>query len=102
MENGIEKAIEQMSQKDEAGLNYIYSKTYNFVYLRSKNILDNEEDVKRLMANVYLEAYASAEGLKKENLYEWLGKRPICSDAGTIKKEKREKFHSWRWKRANF
>lgn len=88
MENGIEKAIEQMRQKDEAGLNYIYSKTYNFVYLRSKSILRNEEDVKQLMQNVYLQAYVSTDGLQKANLYEWLGKRTYLLGCQYYKKRK--------------
>ena len=33
-------------------LNAIYSKTYNFVYLRAKTILEKEEDVQELMKEV--------------------------------------------------
>ena len=39
MENGMKLAVDQMKQREEAGLNYIYSQTYNFVYLRAKSIL---------------------------------------------------------------
>ena len=46
MKNGMENAVWQMKQKEEDGLNYIYSQTYNFVYLRAKSILKNEEDIK--------------------------------------------------------
>lgn len=58
----------------ENELNRIYSKTYNFVYLRAKSILKNEEDVKILMQKIYVLAYQNADRLKNENLYEWLGK----------------------------
>lgn len=94
MDNGVEKALEQIRQKDEAGLNYIYSKTYNFVYLRAKTVLKNEEDVKALMQKVYLRAYHSANDLKKENLYEWLGKcvYEIGCQSYEKKKEKEVSF----------
>lgn len=88
MESGIEKAIEQMGQKNEAGLNYIYSKTYNFVYLRAKSIFRNEEEVRRFMQKVYLQAYESVDGLKGENLYEWLGKRTYFLGSKSCKKRK--------------
>lgn len=88
MENGLQKAIEQMNNKEESGLNYIYSKTYNFVYLRAKSILRTEEDIKQLMQSVYLHAYESAAELKKENLYEWLGKCVYEYGCQTYKKKK--------------
>lgn len=74
MENHLVNAIEQMRQGEEAGLNYIYSKTYNFVYLRAKNILKKEEDIQQLMKDVYLQLAAHAKDVERENLYEWLGK----------------------------
>ena len=43
-----------MKQRQESGLNYIYAKTYNYVYLRAKNILKRENDVQQLMKDVYL------------------------------------------------
>ena len=49
MENGMKLAVDQMKQREEAGLNYIYSQTYNFVYLRAKSILKSEDEVKQLM-----------------------------------------------------
>lgn len=75
MENHLANAIEQLRRGEEAGLNYIYSKTYNFVYLRAKNILKKEDDIHQLMKDVYLQLAAHAKEVERENLYEWLGKR---------------------------
>lgn len=74
MEYNLETAIEQMRRSEEPGLNYIYSKTYNYVYLRTKSILKKESDIHQLMQEVYLKALASSAELEKECLYEWLGK----------------------------
>lgn len=74
MEQNLKTAIEQMKQNDESGLNYIYAKTYNYVYLRAKNILKRESDVLQLMQEVYLKMLASSEEIKEDNLYEWIGK----------------------------
>lgn len=74
MEYNLGTAIEQMKQKQESGLNYIYAKTYNYVYLRAKNILKRENDVQQLMKEVYLKMLESSEEIEVENLYEWVGK----------------------------
>ena len=74
MKNGMENAVWQMKQKEEDGLNYIYSQTYNFVYLRAKSILKNEEDIKLFMQTVYVDLYRSADEIQLDNLYEWLRK----------------------------
>lgn len=74
MEYNLGTAIEQMKQKQESGLNYIYAKTYNYVYLRAKNILKRENDVQQLMKEVYLKMLESSEEIEVENLYEWTGK----------------------------
>ena len=74
MEYNLENAIEQMRAGEEAGLNYVYSKTYNYVYLRAKNILKKENDIQALMKDVYVQAMNKAAEIRKENLYEWLGK----------------------------
>jgi hypothetical protein len=94
MKNGMENAVWQMKQKEEDGLNYIYSQTYNFVYLRAKSILKNEEDIKLFMQTVYVDLYRSADEIQLDNLYEWLGKH-----ASILKREKKEKQLLWRWKR---
>ena len=57
MKNGMENAVWQMKQKEEGGLNYIYSQTYNFIYLRAKSILKNEEDIKLFMQTVYVDIF---------------------------------------------
>lgn len=88
MGTGVGKAIEQMRQHDEAGLNYIFSKTYNFVYLRAKNILDQEEDVKNLVQKVYLQMYEMSDALERENLYEWLGKQVYILGSRWYRKRK--------------
>ena len=46
MEYNLVTAMEQMKKNEEQGLNYIYSKTYNYVYLRAKNIL---KSIKKLL-----------------------------------------------------
>ena len=74
MEYNLGTAMEQMKQKQESGLNYIYAKTYNYVYLRAKNILKRENDVQQLMKDVYWKMLESAEEIQVENLYEWVGK----------------------------
>ena len=67
-------AMEEMKQGKEQGLNYIYAKTYNYVYLRAKNMLKREADVQQLMKDVYLKMLEASEEVQVENLYEWLGK----------------------------
>ena len=74
MKNGMENAVWQMKQKEEDGLNYIYSQTYNFVYLSAKSILKNEEDIKLFMQTVYVDLYRSADEIHLDNLYDLLGK----------------------------
>ena len=74
MEYNLENAIEQMKAGEEAGLNYVFSKTYNYVYLRAKNILKKENDIQELVKDVYVQMMNRASEIQKENLYEWLGK----------------------------
>ena len=75
MGDQMKNAIEQMQKKEESGLNYLYSKTYNYVYLRAKSLLNKEADIQNLMKEVYLQAFASADSLKEEEVYGWLGRR---------------------------
>ncbi len=88
MKNGMENAVWQMKQKEEDGLNYIYSQTYNFVYLRAKSILKNEEDIKLFMQTVYVDLYRSADEIQLDNLYEWLGKHVYRIGCEHFKKRK--------------
>ncbi|MBQ8804525.1 MAG: YARHG domain-containing protein [Tyzzerella sp.] len=88
MGNHMKSAIEQMKRKEEAGLSYLYSKTYNYVYLRVKSILKKEEDIQQLMKEVYLQAFRSANELKEEEVYEWLGKRAYILGAQSYRKRK--------------
>lgn len=88
MEKGLEGAIEQVKKQNEAGLNYIYSKTYNFVYLRAKTILKNEEDVRKLMQQVYQQAFEFSDELKADNVYEWLGKNTYVIGRRWYRKKK--------------
>lgn len=66
--------------------NSIYSKTYNFVYLRAKTILKKEEDIQQLMKEVYLQAVA--EDIAEDNLYEWLGRQVYILGCGKFRKKK--------------
>lgn len=88
MKNGMENAVWQMKQKEEDGLNYIYSQTYNFVYLRAKSILKNEEDIKLFMQTVYVDLYRSADEIQLDNLYEWIGKHVYRIGCEHFKKRK--------------
>ena len=69
-------------------MNYIYSQTYNFVYLRAKSILKNEEDIKLFMQTVYVDLYRSADEIQLDNLYEWLGKHVYRIGCEHFKKRK--------------
>ncbi len=73
MKQNLASAIEAIQKQEEAGLNYIYAKTYNYVYLRAKSILQKESDVQLLMQETYLKMLESAEILTEETLYGWLG-----------------------------
>ena len=82
-----------MKQKEEDGLNYIYSQTYNFVYLRAKSILKNEEDIKAFMQTVYVIC------IGPQMRYSWIiymsGSESMCIglDASILKeKRKRSSF----------
>ncbi len=88
MEYNLENAIEQMRAGEEAGLNYIYSKTYNYVYLRAKSILKKESDIQNLMKDVYVQALNHAAEIHKENLYEWLGKTVYSLGCQRFRKKK--------------
>lgn len=74
MEYSLKTAIEQMKNKEEAGINYIYSKTYNYVYLRAKSILRRENDIQQLMKDVYLKMLNDASEIEEATMYEWLGR----------------------------
>lgn len=75
MEQNLVTAVEQLKQKNESGLNYIYSKTYNYVYLRAKSMMKRESDIQELMKEVYVSLAEASSEITRENLYEWLGKR---------------------------
>ena len=66
--------------------NSIYAKTYNFVYLRAKSILEKEEDIQQLMKEVYLKSVA--ENVDEEKLYEWLGKQVYTLGCSKFRKKK--------------
>ena len=67
-------------------LNSIYTKSYNFVYLRAKTILKKEEDIQQLMKEVYLKAVE--EDIDEANLYEWLGKQVYILGCSKFRKKK--------------
>lgn len=67
-------------------LNAIYSKTYNFVYLRAKTILEKEEDVQELMKEVYVKAIE--EDVREERLFQWMGKKVYALGCGKYRKKK--------------
>ncbi len=59
---------------EEKQFNSIYSKTYNFVYLRAKSMMKTEAEVRELMEEIYLKMLASPEEISEEHIFEWLGK----------------------------
>lgn len=67
-------------------LNAIYSRTYNFVYLRAKTILEKEEDVQELMKEVYVKAIE--EDVREERLFQWMGKKVYALGCGKYRKKK--------------
>lgn len=67
-------------------LNSIYSKTYNFVYLRAKCIFEKEDDVQQLMKEVYTKVLE--HDLPEERLYSWLGKQVYSIGCGKFRKKK--------------
>lgn len=80
MKNGIE----------ETGLNYIYSKSYNFVYMRAKAILGDEQAARVLMQEVYTAFYKKAEKTKVEALYEELGRNVYRMGCECVAKKKQK------------
>ncbi len=88
MEYNLKTAVEQMKNHEESGVNYIYSKTYNYVYLRAKSILRRENDIQQLMREVYLKMLESSTEIEVENLYEWLGKCAYTMGCGYYRKKK--------------
>ena len=67
-------------------LNLIYAKTYNFVYLRAKTILEKEEDIQQLMKEVYVSALA--KDIQEARLLEWLGKQVYTLGCAKFRKKK--------------
>lgn len=67
-------------------LNVIYSRTYNFVYLRAKTILEKEEDVQELVKEVYVKAIE--EDVREERLFQWMGKKVYVLGCGKYRKKK--------------
>ncbi len=73
-DNDLILAVGRMKKGEEEGFNLVYSKTYNFVYFRARQIMKDEEDALDLLQIVYVEAYKSIGTLDKpENIYAWLG-----------------------------
>lgn len=73
-------------------LHVIYSRTYNFVYLRARSILRKEEDVHDLMKEVYKKA--ADQEVREDRLYKWLGKQTYLIGCSRYRKKKvRETDH---------
>ena len=88
MENNLANAIEQMRAGGEAGLNYVYSKTYNYVYLRARSILKKEADIQTLVKDVYVQVFDKASEIQEEKLYAWLGKCVYTLGSSRFRKKK--------------
>lgn len=69
----LKSAVEKLKSGDAEGFNEVYSKTYNYVYFRAKQIMKNEDDAMDLLQIVYMEAYKSISTLlTPESIYSWL------------------------------
>ncbi|MBO6134106.1 MAG: RNA polymerase sigma factor, partial [Lachnospiraceae bacterium] len=67
-------AVDRMKKGEEEGFNYVYSRTFNYVYFRARSIMKNEDDARDLTQIVYMEAYKSIGTLDSpENIFSWLG-----------------------------
>ena len=67
-------------------LKSLYSKTYNFVYLRAKSILEKEDEIQQLMKEVYLQA--NTKHIDETQMYEWLGKKTYTLGCAKFRKKK--------------
>ena len=67
-------------------LNAIYSKTYNFVYLRAKSIFNKEEDAQQLMKEIFVKAME--EDVREDRLYAWLGRQVYSLGCSKFRKKK--------------
>jgi DNA-directed RNA polymerase specialized sigma24 family protein len=67
-------------------LNSIYSKTYNFVYLRAKSILQREEDAQQFVKELYIKAIE--EDVREDRLFQWFGKQVYTLGCGRFRKKK--------------
>lgn len=64
----------------------IYSKSYNFVYLRARSVLSREEDIQNLMKEVYVKA---AKGnVAEDDIYAFLGKQTYMLGCQKYRKKK--------------
>lgn len=73
MEAGLITAVQQMKNSEEKGFNEVYSKTYNRVYFRARQIMQKEEDAQDLTQIVFVEAFKNIHTLQAtEALYSWL------------------------------
>lgn len=97
MENHLREAIEQMRRNEEDGMRYIYSQTYNFVYLRAKSILKREDDIQKLMKEVYVQAAAQSKRISEGNLYEWLGRWTYILGSGKYRRKKVREATNFEW-----
>ncbi len=88
MEYNLRSAIVDLKKQEEPGINYIYAKTYNYVYLRAKSILRRDHDVLQLMQDVYVKLIRDSAEIEVENLYEWLGECTYKMGCGYYRKKK--------------
>lgn len=65
--------------------NELYLKTYNYVYLRAKSIMNKEEDVQQLMKEVYIHAFE--QEVKEEKLISWMGKQVYSIGCSKFRKK---------------
>ncbi len=69
----LKSAVLKLKSGNNEDFGEIYAKTYNYVYFRARQIMNNEDDAMDLLQIVYMEAYKSIDSLDKvESIYSWL------------------------------
>ncbi len=85
------KAVKQMKTGEEKGFNVLYTRTYNFVYARARQSINDEQEALDLVQEVYIAAYRNIQSLQDINsLYGWLGSITIRQGAKMANKKKNQ------------
>ena len=85
------RAIEELKAGNEEGFCVLYAKTCQFVYSRARLAIDDVEEARDLMQEVYAAAYQKIGDLKEaESLYGWLAAITVRQGAKMANKKKNQ------------